>query len=108
MKKLWLSAAALAFFALSLGALRIFYVGGEPLLVGKVGEYDVVACETVHSFGSLVSRDARGGYYRIYNRDGDKVFEVFSDGFAFDVVITSDDQAEFQLHSGETKFWGRP
>ena len=108
MKKFRLFAALGILAVIGWGAFRVFYVASERLAVGKVEGYEIVACETVHSLGSLLSRDARGGFYRIYNSSGDKVFELFSNGFAFDVVITSADQVEFQLNSGETHLWAKP
>ena len=93
---------------LGLGSTKVFYMGSQPIDLGKVDDFQVLACETKHSFGSFVSRDARGGFYRIYDDENQKVFELFSDTFAYDIVITSADQAEFQLASGEIYFWKKP
>ena len=98
----------MSLIVLGLLAVKIFYVGSEPLLIGNVGDYKVVSCETKHSVGSLFSRDARGGFYRVYDAEGGKVFELFSDSFGFDVVTTGSQSAKFQLDSGDTHWWGLP
>ena len=93
---------------LSLAAFKVFYLGISQFSIGHVGSYEIVACKTWHSLGSVISNDARGGFYRVYDSEGEKVFELFSDAFSFDVVLTSEQQIEFQLDSGEIKFWTRP
>ncbi len=67
--RLWLP-ILLVLIAVGLLAVRISYVGSKPLLIGRVGDYSVVSCETKHSIGSFLSRDARGGFYRVYDAEG--------------------------------------
>ena len=93
---------------LSLAALKVLYVGVRQVPVGKVGNNEIVFCWTWNSWGSLIANDGRAGYYRIYDKEGQKVFELFSDTYAFDIVLGGEKKAEFQLDSGETKFWSPP
>lgn len=88
--------------------LKVLYIGVRQIPVGKVGSHEIVFCWTWNSLGSLISNDGRAGYYRIYDKRGKKVFELFSDTYAFDIVLGGEKKAEFQLDSGETKFWSPP
>lgn len=108
MKRARPTLAILGFAVICWGIFKVSYLGVASRVLGNAGGYEVVACETWHSFGSVVSNDGRGGFYRIYDPEGRKVFELFSDAFAFDIVITSAQEAEFQLNSGEIKVWTRP
>jgi hypothetical protein len=91
-----------------LAALKVLYFGVRQIPVGKVGSHEIVFCWTWNSWGSLISNDGRSGYYRIYDKEGRKVFELFSDRYAFDIVLGGDKTAEFQLDSGDTKYWSPP
>ena len=93
---------------LSWAAVKVLYVGVRQIPVGKVGSHKIVFCWTWNSWGSLIASDGRTGYYRIYDKEGQKVFELFSDTYAFDIVFGGEKKAEFQLDSGETKFWSPP
>jgi hypothetical protein len=105
-KSLFIGAALIA--VLICIGLKVLYFGVERRHLGNVGSYEIVACKTWHSFGGIISNDARGGFYRIYDSDGQKVFELFSTSFAFDHVMGSDSGAEFHLDSGVIEFWRRP
>ena len=52
-----------------------------------------------------MSNDGREGYYRIYNQKGQKVFEIFTDTYAFDIVLPSKNEVEFQLDVSNSVFW---
>ena len=101
------------FFVLSLiivcAGIKLCYLGWEDYRFRNAGDYEVVAYKTIwHPYSLLVtSRDADGGFYRIFDKDGHKVFELFSKSFNFDVVITSDEGVEFQLDDG-THYWRIP
>ena len=105
MKKIQIITGVVVILVISIASLQIFYFGRNERLLGHVGTYKVISCETWHSVSSLISNDARGGFYRIYDSEGKKVFELFSDTFAYDIVITSAQKAEFQLDASELKFW---
>ena len=90
--------------------IKFCYLGWENYRFDKVGDYEVLAYKTIWHPSVLIvdSNDADGGYYRIFDKDGKKVFELFSSGFNFDVVLTSDEGVEFQLDNGKTHYWKRP
>lgn len=57
-------------------AVKILYLGVRETPMGKVGDNRIVFCWTWNSLGSLISNDGREGFYRIYDKDGKKLFEV--------------------------------
>ena len=81
------------------------YIGVRQIPVGKVGSNEIVFSWTWNSWGSLIANDGRAGYYRIYDSDGQKVFELFSDTYAFDIVLPGKREVEFQLDTVESVFW---
>jgi hypothetical protein len=101
---LWLGALFVAAI-LGLATLKILYLGGRQIPVGKFGSHEIVFSWTWNSWGSLIANDGRAGYYRIYNSEGQKVFELFSDSYAFDIVLTGKREVEFQLDTVESVFW---
>ena len=90
---------------LGLAALKILYIGVRQTQVGKVGDKDIVFSWTWNSLGSLLSNDGRQGYYRIYDQDGHKVFELFTHTYAFDIVLPGKNEVEFQLDASDSVFW---
>lgn len=97
-------------FALAaVAASKLIYFGWLYEDYGTVGEYRIRAYQTMHDPNplALFANDADGGYYRISDKNGDKVAEIFSENFAFDVIIPSADQIEFQLLGG-TLIWKTP
>ena len=89
--------------------LKVLYFGVERRHLGDIKGYEIVACKTWHSFGGIISNDARGGFYRIYDSNGQKVFELFSDSFAFDhVLVGSNGVVEFCLDSEVIELWRTP
>jgi hypothetical protein len=57
---------------------------------------------------ALWARDDEGGYFRVFDSKGHKVFEVFSKRFAFDVVLPEEDQVEFQLADEDNGYGNTP
>ena len=90
---------------IGMAAVKVLYLGVRQIPMGKVGDHKIVFCWTWNSFGSLISNDGREGYYRIYNQDGKKVFELFTDTYAFDVVLPGKKEVAFQLDTMENVFW---
>ena len=88
---------------------KALYFGWELRNEASVGGYQVKAFKTVASIDprAFMARDADRGYYRIFDKGGRKVFEIFSDSLNFDVVTSSDQGVEFQLDSG-THTWTLP
>jgi len=101
--------AAILLITVVFAAFKLVYLGWKYDDFGQVGEYRIMAYQTMHDPNPLALRanDADGGYYRIMDKDGRKVVEIFSKHFAFDVVIPSEDQVEFQLLGG-TLIWKTP
>ena len=89
----------------SLAALKVLYFGVRQTPVGNVGNHKVVFCWTWNSLGSLISNDGRVGYYRIYDPDVRKVFELFTDSYAFDIVLAGEKEVEFQLDTTSSVYW---
>lgn len=100
----WLSIAIVAVI-FGFVALKILYLGVRQIPVGKVGSNEIVFSWTWNSWGSLIANDGRAGYYRIYDSDGKKVYELFSDTYAFDSVLPGEREVEFQLDTVESVFW---
>jgi hypothetical protein len=101
---IWLGIAIVATI-LGLAALKFFYVGVRQMPVGKVGSHEIVFSWTWNSWGSIIANDGRSGYYRIYNKEGQKVYELFSDTYAFDIVLPGEKEVEFQLDTVKSVFW---
>ncbi len=90
---------------LGFAAVKVLYLGVRQTPMGKVRDHRVVFCWTWSSLGSLVSNDGREGFYRIYDEDGQKVFEQFTDTYAFDIVLPGETEVEFQLDATDSVFW---
>ena len=89
---------------LSVSAFKLFYMGYNKRTI-KASDYELAEVQTLHAPLGLYFPEERSGYYRIYDSDGKKVYQLFSDSLAWDIVITSDQQVEFQLNNGETLYW---
>ncbi len=86
-------------------ASKVLYFGVRQVPVGKVGDHTIVFYWTWNSLGSLLTNDGREGYYRIYNQDSQKVFELFTHTYAFDIVLPGEKDVEFQLDTVKSVFW---
>ena len=60
--------------------------------MGNVGDNQIVFCWTWSTLRSLISKDGRDGYYRVYSPDGQKLYELFTDTYAFDIVLPGETQ----------------
>jgi hypothetical protein len=87
--------------------LKLVYFGWVYQDYGKHGEYVVRAYQTLHHIDprAVFVNDAAGGYYRVFDKNGDKVFEAFSAEFAFDIVIPGKSRLEIQFARGDTLVW---
>ena len=88
---------------------KAFYFGWELRDEASMGDYQVKSFKTVASIDprAFMARDGDRGYYRIFDKSGRKVYEIFSDSLNFDMVISSSEGVEFQLDSG-THTWTIP
>lgn len=90
------------------GCLKTFYLGVERYPIGTIGTFIVYFDRTVwtfHPYAFLLWKDGDsiGGFYRIYDENGRKVFQLFSSSFNFDVILLRDNQVEIQ--SSKTYVW---
>lgn len=88
---------------------KALYFDWELRNEASVAGYQVKSFKTVASIDprEFMARDADRGYYRIFDKNGRKVYEIFSDSLNFDIVISSEEGVEFQLDSG-THTWTLP
>ena len=100
---------AIVFASSAYFCAKALYFAWELRTEASVAGYQVKAFKTVASIDprAFMAHDADRGYYRIFDKGGRKVFEIFSDSLNFDVVISSDEGVEFQLDSG-THTWILP
>lgn len=89
--------------------LKLCYFGWQDGPSLRAGDHEVVFHKTVNSWNPLAfqASDGTAGYYRIFDKRGLKVFELFTDSHAFDVVLTGSKKVEFQL-DGRTVVWRVP
>ena len=102
-KYLWLFGMIAVFLAGSAYfCAKAFYFGWELRDEASVGGYQVKSFKTFASIDprTFMTRDGVQGYYRIFDKGGRKVFEIFSDSLNLDVVTSSSEGVEFQLDSG--------